>query len=89
MNHRYKKCHPAVVTTNRGLPDWGHVFGDAVVRSLADALVTSAKVSVRAYISDDVPIGVPRQDLAVSCEHVDLRISNTCAYARRTLILRI
>lgn len=28
---RYEKRHPTLVTTNRGLPDWGQIFGDPVV----------------------------------------------------------
>jgi len=28
---RYEKQHPTIVTTNRGLPDWGQIFGDPVV----------------------------------------------------------
>ena len=33
VNERYEKRHPTIVTTNRGLPDWGEVFGDPVVAS--------------------------------------------------------
>jgi len=31
VNTRYEKGHPTLVTTNRGLPAWGQIFGDAVV----------------------------------------------------------
>ena len=31
VNTRYERGHPTLVTTNRGLPAWGEVFGDAVV----------------------------------------------------------
>ena len=31
INTRYGRGHPTLVTTNRGLPEWGKVFGDAVV----------------------------------------------------------
>jgi DNA replication protein DnaC len=31
VNTRYQRGHPTLVTTNRGLPEWGHVFGDPVV----------------------------------------------------------
>jgi len=31
VNARYERGHPALVRTNRGLPGWGEVFGDAVV----------------------------------------------------------
>ena len=49
VNHRYEKRHPTIVTTNRGLPDWGHVFGDPVVaaaildRLMHDAIVFNIK----------------------------------------------
>jgi DNA replication protein DnaC len=49
VNHRYEKRHPTIVTTNRGLPDWGNVFGDAVVaaaildRLMHDAVVFNIK----------------------------------------------
>jgi hypothetical protein len=33
VNERYEKKHPTIVTTNRGLPDSGEVFGDPVVAS--------------------------------------------------------
>ena len=45
VNQRYEKQHPTIVTTNRGLPDWGHVFGDAVVASaILDRLMHDAIV---------------------------------------------
>jgi DNA replication protein DnaC len=45
VNHRYEKRHPTIVTTNRGLPDWGNVFGDAVVASaILDRLMHDAVV---------------------------------------------
>jgi len=31
VNARDERGHPTLVTTNRGLPGWGEVFGDAVV----------------------------------------------------------
>ena len=31
VNLRYEKQHSTIVTTNRGLPDWGEIFGDTVV----------------------------------------------------------
>lgn len=33
INHRYEKHAPTLVTTNRGLPGWGEIFGDDVVAS--------------------------------------------------------
>jgi DNA replication protein DnaC len=33
INARYENGHPTLATTNRGLPGWGEVFGDAVVAS--------------------------------------------------------
>jgi DNA replication protein DnaC len=45
VNQRYHKHHPTIVTTNRGLPDWGNVFGDAVVASaILDRLMHDAIV---------------------------------------------
>lgn len=45
VNDRYEKHHPTIVTTNRGLPDWGDVFGDAVVASaILDRLMHDAVV---------------------------------------------
>ncbi|MDA8356569.1 MAG: ATP-binding protein [Actinomycetota bacterium] len=34
INARYENGHPTLATTNRGLPAWGEVFGDAVVASV-------------------------------------------------------
>ena len=31
VNTRHDKGHPTIVTTNRGLPAWGEIFGDTVV----------------------------------------------------------
>jgi DNA replication protein DnaC len=31
VNPRYEKREPTIVTTNRGLPNWGQIFGDPVV----------------------------------------------------------
>ena len=28
VNTRYELGHPTLVTTNRGLPEWGEIFGD-------------------------------------------------------------
>jgi DNA replication protein DnaC len=45
VNTRYERRHPTIVTTNRGLPDWGDVFGDAVVASaILDRLMHDAIV---------------------------------------------
>jgi DNA replication protein DnaC len=45
VNERYEKQHPTIVTTNRGLPDWGEVFGDPVVASaILDRLLHRAIV---------------------------------------------
>jgi DNA replication protein DnaC len=45
VNERYEKRHPTIVTTNRGLPDWGEVFGDPVVASaILDRLMHDAVV---------------------------------------------
>ena len=45
VNTRYEKGHPTLVTTNRGLPDWGAVFGDTVVASaILDRLMHNAIV---------------------------------------------
>lgn len=45
VNSRYEKGHPTIVTTNRGLPDWGTVFGDTVVASaILDRLMHNAIV---------------------------------------------
>ncbi len=45
VNTRYNKGHPTIVTTNRGLPDWGTIFGDAVVAAaVLDRLMHNAIV---------------------------------------------
>lgn len=45
VNARYEAGHPTLVTTNRGLPSWGDVFGDAVVASaILDRLMHRAVV---------------------------------------------
>jgi len=45
VNARYDKRHPTIVTTNRGLPDWGTVFGDPVVAAaILDRLMHDAIV---------------------------------------------
>ncbi len=45
VNLRYEKAHSTIVTTNRGLPDWGEIFGDAVVASaILDRLMHNAVV---------------------------------------------
>jgi DNA replication protein DnaC len=45
INTRYERGHPTLVTTNRGLPEWGHVFGDAVVAgAILDRLMHGAIV---------------------------------------------
>jgi DNA replication protein DnaC len=45
VNTRYEKKHPTLVTTNRGLPEWGDVFGDAVVAgAILDRLMHGAVV---------------------------------------------
>jgi DNA replication protein DnaC len=44
-NARYENGHPILATTNRGLPAWGEVFGDAVVASaILDRLMHRAVV---------------------------------------------
>ena len=49
VNTRYERGHPTLVTTNRGLPEWAEVFGDAVVaaaildRLMHDAVVFNIK----------------------------------------------
>ena len=51
VNQRYEKQHSTIVTTNRGLPDWGEIFGDTVVaaaildRLMHDAIVFNIKGS--------------------------------------------
>lgn len=45
VNTRYQRGHPTLVTTNRGLPEWGHVFGDPVVAgAILDRLMHRAVV---------------------------------------------
>jgi DNA replication protein DnaC len=45
VNARYENGHPTLATTNRGLPAWGEVFGDAVVASaILDRLMHRAVV---------------------------------------------
>lgn len=45
VNTRYEKGHPTIVTTNRGLPAWGQVFGDTVVAAaILDRLMHKAIV---------------------------------------------
>ena len=45
VNTRYERGHPTLVTTNRGLPEWGEVFGDPVVAAaILDRLMHNAVV---------------------------------------------
>ena len=45
VNLRYEKQHSTIVTTNRALPDWGEIFGDAVVAAaILDRLMHNAVV---------------------------------------------
>ena len=45
INARYENGYPTLATTNRGLPAWGEVFGDAVVASaILDRLMHRAVV---------------------------------------------
>jgi DNA replication protein DnaC len=45
INTRYERGHPTLVTTNRGLPEWGQVFGDPVVAgAILDRLMHRAVV---------------------------------------------
>ena len=45
VNLRYEKQHSTIVTTNRGLPDWGEIFGDTVVAAaILDRLMHNAVV---------------------------------------------
>jgi DNA replication protein DnaC len=45
VNTRYERGHPTIVTTNRGLPEWGEVFGDPVVAAaILDRLMHNAVV---------------------------------------------
>ena len=45
VNTRHDKGHPTLVTTNRGLPAWGEIFGDTVVAAaILDRLMHHAVV---------------------------------------------
>jgi DNA replication protein DnaC len=45
VNTRYERGHPTVITTNRGLPEWGEIFGDPVVAAaILDRLMHNAVV---------------------------------------------
>ena len=45
VNLSYEKQHSTIVTTNRGLPDWGEIFGDTVVAAaILDRLMHNAVV---------------------------------------------
>jgi DNA replication protein DnaC len=45
VNTRYERGHPTLITTNRGLPEWGEIFGDAVVAAaILDRLMHNAVV---------------------------------------------
>ncbi|MDR3648891.1 MAG: IS21-like element helper ATPase IstB [Acidimicrobiales bacterium] len=45
VNTRYERGHPTLITTNRGLPEWGEVFGDPVVAAaILDRLMHNAVV---------------------------------------------
>jgi len=45
VSRRYERGHPTIVTTNRGLPEWGGVFGDSVVAgAIVDRLMHNAVV---------------------------------------------
>jgi DNA replication protein DnaC len=45
VNTRYERGLPTIVTTNRGLPAWGQIFGDAVVAAaILDRLMHKAIV---------------------------------------------
>lgn len=45
VNTRYEKGLPTLVTTNRGLPEWGTIFGDTVVAAaVLDRLMHNAIV---------------------------------------------
>ena len=44
VNLRYEKQHSTIVTTNRGLPDWGEIFGDTVVAAaILDRLIAQRR----------------------------------------------
>ena len=45
VNTRYEHGHPTLITTNRGLPEWGELFGDPVVAvAILDRLMHNAVV---------------------------------------------
>jgi DNA replication protein DnaC len=45
VSHRYEKGTPTIVTTNRGLPSWGELFGgDGVVAAILDRMLHRAVV---------------------------------------------
>ncbi len=45
VNTRYERGHPTIITTNRGLPEWGEIFGDPVVAAaILDRLMHKAVV---------------------------------------------
>jgi DNA replication protein DnaC len=45
VNRRYEVGHSTIVTTNRGLPEWGEILGDAVVAAaILDRLMHRAVV---------------------------------------------
>jgi DNA replication protein DnaC len=45
VSTRYERGHPTLVTTNRGLPEWGEIFGDPVVAAaILDRLMHNAVV---------------------------------------------
>lgn len=45
VNTRYNRGSPTIVTTNRGLPEWGSAFGDTVVAAaILDRLMHNAVV---------------------------------------------
>lgn len=73
VNTRYEKGHPTIVTTNRGLPDWGEIFGDTVVAAaILDRLMHNAIV---------FNIQGPSWRLR---EHDSLQIATTDTRERRT-----
>ena len=57
VNLRYEKQHSTIVTTNRGLPDWGEIFGDTVVaaaildRLMHDAVCLTSRARPGVYAS--------------------------------------
>jgi DNA replication protein DnaC len=45
VNRRYEVGNSTIVTTNRGLPEWGEIFGDPVVAAaILDRLMHNAVV---------------------------------------------